>query len=396
MNQMVYDTAYYDILEISIEATEVEIKKAYKKKAMKHHPDKNPDDPEAHETFQAILQAYETLLDPNERAAYDQYGPNGPQHGPGGGYGDDFDMFEAMFGGMGGFGGPGGGASFGFDPSGKRPKPTRGKDTNVEYAISLEEAYKGKKVVMNLERDRACKTCKGRGGREGMKMTQCGKCEGKGVIFADRHLGPGIVGKARVPCPDCDGEGERIRDKDRCKKCKGKKVMKEKKRVEFHIEPGTEDGERIALRGEGDEEPGVPPGDVIFHIRIKPHDTFTRSLASPENLQINVTLRLSEALLGFKRILAIHLDGRGIRVESAKGERVIQHKQELVVRGEGMPIRGTGKRGDLYIRFDVEMPGVSWASRAGEDGVVELPPGFPDLQPQPEVVDSRYLSDPRR
>lgn len=105
---------------------------------------------------------------------------------------------------------------------------------------------------------------------------------------------------------------------------------------------------------------------------------------------------MSEALLGFKRILAIHLDGRGIRVESAKGERIIQHKQELVVRGEGMPIRGTGKRGDLYIKFDVEMPGVSWASRAGEDGVVELPPGFPDLQPQPEVVDSRYLSDPRR
>lgn len=102
-----------------------------------------------------------------------------------------------------------------------------------------------------------------------MKMTQCGKCEGKGVIFADRHvgspipethltpqLGPGIVGKVRVPCTDCDGEGEHIREKDRCKKCKGKKVMKEKKRVEFHIEPGTEDGERIALRGEGDEEVG--------------------------------------------------------------------------------------------------------------------------------------------
>ncbi|BEI93480.1 uncharacterized protein CcaverHIS019_0511080 [Cutaneotrichosporon cavernicola] len=391
-SNMVADTAYYDLLEIHIEATEVEIKRAYKKKAMKHHPDKNPDDPLAHETFQAIGQAYETLMDPNLRESYDRYGPDGPPRG-GGGYADEFDMFESMFGGF-GMGGMGG-ASFGFDPAGRGPRPKRGLNTDLEYPITLEEAYKGKRVVMSLERDRNCKTCKGRGGREGMKMTTCGKCEGKGVIFADRHLAPGVVGKMRVTCTDCDGAGEHIREKDRCKRCKGKKVTKEKKRVEFQIEPGTENGERIALKGEGDEEPDVPAGDVIFHIRIKPHTAFMRASQSPADLQTTVTLNLSEALLGFKRILVVHLDGRGLRVESKRGERIIQHGDELVIRGEGMPVRGRATKGDLYVKFKVEMPGVSWASRQG-DSAVNLPAPLPDLDPEPEKVDLRYLSSVRR
>lgn len=218
----------------------------------------------------------------------------------------------------------------------------------------------------------------------------------------------------RVTCTDCDGAGEHIRDKDRCKRCKGKKVMREKKRVEFQIEPGTENGERIALKGEGDEmvsgknagsssnlawdtahdQPDVPAGDVIFHIRIKPHTTFMRAAHSPTDLQTTVTIRLSEALLGFKRILIVHLDGRGLRVESKRGERVIQHGDELVIRGEGMPVRGRSSKGDLYVKFNVEMPGVSWASRQG-DGAVHLPEPLPDLEPEPEKVDLRFLTPVR-
>lgn len=119
-----------------------------------------------------------------------------------------------------------------------------------------------------------------------------------------------------------------------------------------------------------------------------------RAAASPTDLQTTVTLRLSEALLGFKRILVVHLDGRGLRVESRRGERIIQHGDELVIRGEGMPVRGRSTKGDLYVKFKVEMPGVSWASRQGE-GAVELPAPLPELEPLPEKIDLRYLSPSR-
>lgn len=120
-----------------------------------------------------------------------------------------------------------------------------------------------------------------------------------------------------------------------------------------------------------------------------------RASQSPHDLQTTVTLSLSEALLGFKRILVVHLDGRGLRVESKRGERIIQHGDELVIRGEGMPVRGRGTKGDLYVKFKVEMPGVSWAARQG-DGAVQLPAPLPDLEPEPEKVDLRYLSPVRR
>ena len=199
------------------------------------------------------------------------------------------------------------------------------------------------------------------------------------------------MGKVRSPCPDCDGTRQHIREKDRCKKCEGKKVRKEKKRVEFMIDPGTEDGERIALRGEGDEEPDVPPGDVIFHINIGGHGTFSRNPMYPQDLRVMVPISLSEALLGINRVVVKHLDGRGIRIVSQRGERVIKHGDEARIRGEGMPIRGGGK-GDLVIKFEVQMPGPSWASR--QDGNnVQLPGPLDDiaLDEGAEVVE-RYLS----
>ncbi|WVQ82184.1 hypothetical protein IAT38_004312 [Cryptococcus sp. DSM 104549] len=404
---MVADSSYYDLLEVSVDATEVEIKKAYKKKAMQHHPDKNPDNPEAHETFQRIGQAYETLSNPNDRATYDEFGPEGA---PRGGMPSDMDMedlFAAMFGGgMGGmpFDDFGGGAGFSFDPSGggggARRKPSKGKDTTVPYDISLEDAYKGKKVMMSLERDRVCGGCKGSGARAGVVPRDCSKCEGKGVVFKDRMLGPGLVGKMKSPCPECDGEGKKLRDKEKCKKCKGAKVVKEKKRVEFMIDPGTEDGERIALRGEADEAPDIPPGDVIFLIRHLPHPSFRPQPHSPGSLTILINIRLSEALLGFSRVLFIHLDGRGIHVTSPRGARIIQPGSTWLIKGEGMPIRGKGRKGDMYVRFEVEFPGVEWARglelEKGKDGVegteVELPARKPDLGMTPEKVEVRELS----
>lgn len=221
-----------------------------------------------------------------------------------------------------------------------------------------------------------------------------------------------------------------------CRKCKGQKVSKEKKRVEFQIEPGTEDGERISLQGEGDEavssthnvrdagrqlmqhfQPEVGAGDVIFLIRHRHHPTFEHRSGRTGDLSTKVKIRLSEALLGFSRVCFVHLDGRGIRIEVKKGERVIRHGEELAIRGEGMPIRGKGRKGDLYIRFEVEMPGESWASRQDVVGgvsstshvpscpsklikvqstKVELPGPLPDMDPLPETVVTRYLAPPPR
>ncbi|KAK4686429.1 hypothetical protein P7C73_g3699, partial [Tremellales sp. Uapishka_1] len=352
---------------------------------------KNPDDPSAHVTFQKIGKAYETLSDPDSRAAYDEYGPDGPQRAGGGGGFSSFeeDLFEQMFG---GFGMGGGGASFSFDPSSSsgRTKPSRGNNTEVVYEINLEDAFKGKRVVMNLERDRLCSHCEGSGGRKGAKLKDCSKCEGKGKITADRHLGPGLVGKFKMECPECEGEGKKIREKDR--KCQGKKVRKEKKRVEFQIEPGTEDGERIALKGEADEAPGIPPGDVIFRIKFRPHPHFTARPYSSD-LSITVPISLSEALLGLSRVLFVHLDGRGIRVESKRSERIIESGQEWLIKNEGMPKRGKGSRGDLIVTFKVEHPNESWAGRQDpSSNKVELPGPLEELSPLPEVIDVRYLT----
>ncbi|GFZ44155.1 hypothetical protein JCM24511_01876 [Saitozyma sp. JCM 24511] len=342
---MVADTTYYDLLEVSVEATE------------------NPDDPMAHEMFQQIGQAYETLSNPNDRATYDEFGPDGPPRGGGVDPSDMDDLFASMFGGFGfGMDGGMGGAGFSFDSAGPSRKPRKMRDTDVAYEISLEEAFKGKRVVMALERDRVL----GGFGLAGQEGT-CWGGMGRDRAGWD-GLGPGLVGKMKVPCEDCEGEGVRVPEKQRCKKCKGKKVVKEKKRVEFHILPGTEHGERIALRGEGDEMPEVPPGDIIFHIHILPHSTFRR--LGDSHLGATVPLRLSEALLGFNRVLFVHLDGRGIRVESKRGERVIRHGEELCIRGEGMPRldRDGGGKGNLRVRFEVEMPGASWAARSDAQG----------------------------
>ncbi|WRT66168.1 uncharacterized protein IL334_003121 [Kwoniella shivajii] len=394
---VVADSTYYDLLEVSADASDVEIKKAYKKKAMQHHPDKNPDDPQAHETFQKIGQAYETLSNPNDRATYDAHGIDGPPRG-GGGMGPDMDMddlFASMFGGMGG--------GFEFDMGGgsssrQRRKPSKGRDTIVPYDISLEDAFKGKKVVMSLERDRICGGCKGSGARPGVEPKECGNCEGKGTIFTDRHIAPGLLGKVKSPCPSCHGEGKKIRDKEKCKKCKGSKVVKEKKRIEFMIDPGTEDGERIALRGEGDEEPDIPAGDIIFLIRHLPHPSFRPQPSSPGSLQILISIRLSESLLGFSRILFIHLDGRGIKITSRKGERMIQPGSIWIIKGEGMTIRGTKRKGDMYIRFDVEFPSLEWANQLEEgNGVetkIELPGRKPDLKIEGQVVERELSSKP--
>ncbi|EPT01713.1 hypothetical protein FOMPIDRAFT_1161263 [Fomitopsis schrenkii] len=367
----------YDLLGVHPAATEDEIKKAYRKKAREHHPDKNPDDPSAGEKFQEMAAAYEILSVQETREIYDEYGIDGLSKGGGRGPGPSpDDMFADMFAGM-----------FGFDfaPGEHTRRRTRGRDTTVPYDVTLEDLYNGKSVKMNMEKEAVCGQCKGTGAKGNAKPKPCVKCDGKGWTPVHTQLAPGRVATTRAPCSDCEGRGEKLREKDLCKKCKGKKTVKEKNRQEIFVERGMPDRNRIVLTGAGDEEPNIPAGDVVFVLKTKKHDAFERS---GNDLLTTVHITLSEALLGFSRILITHLDGRGIQVTSPRG-KIIKPGDSIVLRDEGMPIhKSPDQKGNLYIMLEIDMPDEEWiqhVDRTALEGL--LPPKKPEMDPRPEVVD---------
>ncbi|KAF7327437.1 DNAj-like protein subfamily a member 2-like protein [Mycena kentingensis (nom. inval.)] len=368
------ETELYDILGISPNATEDEIKKAYRKKAREQHPDKNINDPEASQKFQELGAAYETLSDPQLRAVYDEAGIDGLKSG-GGMPGMD-DLFAQFF--------AGGGMRFGFDfggPSSRRRGT--GDDTVVPHPVTLEDLYNGKTLKLNLEKEAVCGICKGTGAKGSAKPKQCVTCAGRGWTPSKTSQGT-YLATTRITCHECDGVGEKLKEKDRCKKCKGTKTVKEKNRQEVVIEPGMADKQRIVLAGAGDEEPGLPPGDVIFVLRMSPHPSFERS---GSDLLASVKITLSEALFGFSRILVTHLDGRGIKVTSPP-KKIIRHHDTIVLRGEGMPVhKQPNSKGDLYLTFEIEMPEDAWLNTVDEKAPLSmLPPKKADMDPLPEVV----------
>ncbi|KAI0767920.1 hypothetical protein BC629DRAFT_876310 [Irpex lacteus] len=382
---MPVDTTLYELLGVRPEASEDDIKKAYRKKAREHHPDKNPNDPEAGQKFQEMAAAYEILSSPDSREVYDQYGLEG-LNGPGGAGGpggmDAADIFAELFG-----GGPGG-FNFGFDfgsGGGPHRHRTRGEDSIIPYDVTLEELYNGKSVKMNMEKEAVCGTCKGSGAKGSAKPKSCAKCDGKGYVMVQTQIGPGRYGTSRAMCTDCSGKGEKLREKDQCKRCKGKKTVKEKTRQEIFVERGMADRQRIVLSGAGDEEPGVPPGDVIFQLKTRPHPSFERS---GNDLLTRVHITLSEALLGFSRIILTHLDGRGIHISSPAG-KPIKTGDSIMLRGEGMPVyKNPDQKGQLYVVFEVDMPDAEWVRTVDKTALAALlPPGKPEMDPKPAVID---------
>ncbi|CAL1716820.1 unnamed protein product [Somion occarium] len=392
---MPVETALYDLLGVEPEATEDEIKKAYRKKAREHHP--NPDDPEAGSKFQEMAAAsvifsnsllwsltpycvffsYEILSSVETRETYDRFGMEGISGNGGRGPSmDAADLFAELF----------GGANFGFNfgPD-MRPRRTRGEDTIINYDVTLEDLYNGKTVRMNMEKQIVCQVCKGSGAKGSAKPKQCAKCEGKGWTFIQTQMGPNQIGTSRARCSECGGHGEKLREKDRCKKCKGEKTVKEKNREEIHIERGVPNRTRIVLSEAGDEEPGVPPGDVVLVLKCKPHPSFERS---GNDLLTTVHITLSEALLGFSRILVTHLDGRGVHVTSPKG-KIIKPGDSIILRGEGMPIyKSPDQKGHLYVILEVDMPEESWLKTVDQPALEALlPPKKPEMDPKPAVID---------
>jgi len=322
----------YEVLGVAKDADENEIRKAYKKLALRNHPDKGGDV----EKFKEISAAAEILCDAEKRKTYDQYGMEGleGQGGEGHSAEDIFSMF---------FGGGGGGRG--------RRGPQKGEDIVHSIKASLEDLYNGKTVKLAISRNKPCPDCEGRGGKEGCEKT-CSDCNGRGVKIQLRQIGPGMVQQMQSACPTCRGAGKSISEKDKCKSCKGSKVYKDRKVLEVNIEKGMSHGQKIRFSGEADEVPGTIAGDVIIVIQQKDHETFKRKGA---DLVVTMDVSLSEALCGFTRTIT-HLDNRVLKFEIPAGE-VIKHDSVKLVKGEGMPQHGNiFNKGGLFIHFSVNFP----------------------------------------
>ncbi|CED84780.1 -domain-containing protein [Phaffia rhodozyma] len=284
-----------------------------------------------------------------------------------------------------------GGAGTGHYHSRTRSKPTpkKGKNTVIVYDVTLEDLYNGKTVTMNLERQGICGTCSGTGGKRGARSKTCVKCSGKGKIMVNRLLSGGLMAQSQALCPVCDGQGTKIRDVDQCRKCKGEKTTKEKKKTTWHIEKGMIDGQRVTLREHGDQYPGAPTGDVVFILKLQPHQTLKQS--SEYDLLATVSVTLSEALTGFSRVVFHHLDGRGISVTVPPG-RVINNGDSFKVEGEGMPIERSERKGDLWLKFELEKIDEDWAKNVDLEALAKLLPSKrQNVVPKPEIIDDVTL-----
>ena len=335
------DTKLYDLLGLSKTASESELKKAYRKLAMKYHPDKANDSnrEENEKKFKEISNAYDTLKDPEKRKLYDQFGEEGLK-GMGGGGGNPFDIFENFFGG--GMGGP-----FGFSNRGSRSRRRRGQDRVEEIEIDLEDLYNN--VVKNIEiKQRVlCLDCNGTGAFNKECIKICSSCDGKGRIMRIINLGPGMIQQSMSDCPSCGGKGKTITRK--CMKCDGKKLIIKTKKISIPIENGLKDGEKVVLPELGHHYPDCQEqGDLIIIIKISKHNTFKRN---NDDLIIEKNILLSEALCGFKLVIS-HLDGRQIIL---KYDDIIKPGHDYVVRNEGLKINNT-HRGDLIINFNIIFP----------------------------------------
>ncbi|NP_001020582.1 dnaJ homolog subfamily A member 4 [Rattus norvegicus] len=338
-DKMVKETQYYDILGVKPSASPEEIKKAYRKLALKYHPDKNPDEGEK---FKLISQAYEVLSDPKKRDIYDQGGEQAIKEGGSGSpsFSSPMDIFDMFFGG-----------------GGRMTRERRGKNVVHQLSVTLEDLYNGITKKLALQKNIICEKCEGIGGKKG-SVEKCPLCKGRGMQIHIQQIGPGMVQQIQTVCIECKGQGERINPKDRCEDCSGAKVTREKKIIEVHVDKGMKDGQKILFHGEGDQEPELEPGDVIIVLDQKDHSVFQRR---GHDLIMKMKIQLSEALCGFKKTIKT-LDDRVLIISSKSGE-VIKHGDLKCVRNEGMPIyKAPLEKGMLIIQFLVVFPEKQWLS----------------------------------
>lgn len=343
---------YYEVLEVSKTATAEEIKKSYRKTAMKYHPDRNPGNPEAEEMFKEAAEAYEVLSDKDKRARYDQFGHEGLRNSFGGGgfqwsdfhgageFQDIFgDFFSAFFGG-------------GAGPGGARRGRPKGRDIRVRYPMKIEEAFEGGSAKVSLERRETCETCNGTGAKKGAGYRTCPRCAGAGQVRLQR--GFFVVATS---CDQCGGRGKIIEAP--CEDCGGAALKTKKVNVTFEIPAGVDNGMQMRLRGEGEAPPpmeggagGGERGDLMVHFQVEEHDLFAREGA---DIYVDVPVSFSQAALG-----------AALKVPCLHGEQDLnippgtQTHKVFRLRGKGMPlVDSTGASrgfGDQYCRVLVITP----------------------------------------
>ena len=329
---------YYEVLGVNKDATEEEIKKSYRKLAMKYHPDRNPDNPKAEEQFKEAKEAYEMLSDDQKRAAYDQYGHAGVEQGAGAGgfggagFGDAFgDIFGDIFGG-------------GRQGGGQRNNVYRGADLRYNMEISLEDAAKGTETKIRIPVQAACETCKGTGAKAGKSPVTCTTCAGHGQV----RMQQGFF-SVQQTCPKCHGSGKVIKEDDKCSTCHGAGREKINKTLSVKIPAGVDEGDRIRLSGEG--EAGVyggPTGDLYVVVHLKQHEIFQRDGG---NLHCEMPISFSTAALGGE-----------IEVPTLGGSAKMKIPAETQtggvfrLKGKGIKPLRQSESGDLMVHVVVETP----------------------------------------
>lgn len=317
--------SFYRLLGIDKKASAEEVRKAFKKLAIKHHPDKGGDQ----EKFKEICRAYEILSDAEKRQVYDQYGEKGLE-GQGGS--DPSDIFDMFFGG-----------------GGRRSRgPQKGEDVVSAVEFTLEQFYKGCTKKMSVTRSALCAGCGGKGGQP-EDFSDCADCNGRGVRILTRRMGP-MITQSQQPCGACRATGRYIPEHKMCKDCGGGGTRREKKILECTLPAGAPENHKIVFQGQADEQPDVVTGDVVFVCKCKPHAEFKRV---KNDLVMEKTISLSDALCGIAFNLT-HLDGKVLCIKTPSN-MIIKPSELLAVEYAGMPNR-YGANGNLYIKFTLEFP----------------------------------------
>lgn len=335
---------FYEVLGVPKDASKEDLKKAYRKLAIQHHPDKNKGDAKAEERFKEVNEAYANLSDDQKRAAYDRFGHEGLQQGGGGGGGgfqgsyDFSDIFEDVFGNDSVFG-----SFFGFG-SGRQGRNRRGGDLRYKMDLTLEEAFTGKKHVLEVNKAERCDACHGNGAKPGTSLKTCETCGGHGQVRQSRGMF-----SISTTCPRCNGQGRMIESP--CTSCEGSGTVHRRKKINITIPPGIDEGQSIKISGEGEAAAGGgASGDLYIAITLRPHEHYARA---EEHLYAEAQVNIAQAVLGGQVDIPT-IDHKKLKLKISPGTA---HGSVLRIKGEGMPVLNAGgRRGDLHVKIFVQIP----------------------------------------
>ena len=316
INSIIYinceEEDYYTLLGVSRDASTKEIKKAFRTLSLKYHPDRNPGNKKAHELYLKINKAHEVLTNPELKEIYDIYGEEG------------LNQQENM-----------------------ENEKERGPNARIDVSVDLEDLYNGATRIIEFEKNVICKKCHGTGGKLG-KTKKCPVCKGRGSALQNIEMF-GMTMQMEQECERCGGRG--IIFSEVCPHCRGRKIMRENKKLTLEIEKGMENGQKIVFKGESEQSPDTIPGDLIITLKQNKHNFFKKRIRN--DLYADINLSLKEALFGYNKKIK-HLDGREFYIESKK---ITQPDEIRVITGEGMPVhKFPSQKGDLIITFRVNLP----------------------------------------